>query len=189
VLSCLGDDGPFNYKRSRRGNADVDRAVEHVLRHSEHNFEVVDFTPYGYDERQYCSPGINLPVGCFMRTPNGRYPQYHTSADDLDLITPAALGESLRQLLRVIQVFEKNGHYMNLNPKCEPQLGRRGLYRQMGGVKDASAREMAMLWVLNLSDGQHDLLDIAARSGIPFGQISLAVDALHSCGLLESLRD
>jgi aminopeptidase-like protein len=189
VLSCLGDDGPFNYKRSRRGHADVDRAVEHVLRHSEHDFEVVDFTPYGYDERQYCSPGINLPVGCFMRTPNGRYPQYHTSADDLNLITPAALGESLQQLLRVIQIFEKNGYYMNLNPKCEPQLGRRGLYRQMGGVKDASAREMAMLWVLNLSDGRHDLLDIATRSGIPFEQISLAVDALDSCGLLESLRE
>ncbi len=140
VLSCVGDAGAFTYKRSRRGDAEVDRAVEQVLRHSGHQFEVLDFTPYGYDERQYCSPGINLPVGCFMRTPNGRYPQYHTSADDLDFVTPSALGESLGQLLRVVQVLEKNGHYLNLNPKGEPQLGRRGLYRQMGGLKDASAK-------------------------------------------------
>ena len=186
VLSCIGDAGSFTYKRSRRGDAEVDRAVEHVLRHSGHNFEVLDFAPYGYDERQYCSPGINLPVGCFMRTPNGRYPQYHTSADDLKLVTASSLGESLLQLLRVIQVFEENGRYLNLNPKCEPQLGRRGLYRQMGGIKDAAVNEMAMLWVLNLSDGKHDLLDIAVRSGIPFDQISRAADGLKEAGLLGS---
>src|SRR5271165_2167330 len=186
VLSCVGDGGPFTYKRSRRGDADVDRAVEHVLRHSGREFQVMDFSPYGYDERQYCSPGINLPVGCFMRTPNGRYPEYHTAADDLTLVTPSALAESLLQLLRVVQVFEVNGHCLNLNPKCEPQLGRRGLYRQMGGIKDAAAREMAMLWVLNLSDGQHDLLDIAVRSGIPFDRISQAAEALREARLVES---
>jgi aminopeptidase-like protein len=185
VLSCIGDSGPFTYKRSRRGNAEVDRAVEHVLGHSGHNFQALDFTPYGYDERQYCSPGINLPVGCFMRTPNGRYPQYHTSADDLTLITAFSLGESLLQLLRVIQVFEENGRYLNLNPKCEPQLGRRGLYRQMGGIKDAAVSEMAVLWVLNLSDGKHGLLDIAIRSGIPFDDISRAASALREAGLLR----
>jgi aminopeptidase-like protein len=188
VLSCLGDAGPFTYKRSRRGDTDVDRAVEHVLRHSGRGFQVLDFTPYGYDERQYCSPGINLSVGCFMRTPNGRYPQYHTSADDLTLVSPSALGESLQQLLRVVQVFEENCHCLNLNPKCEPQLGRRGLYREMGGIKDAAAREMAMLWVLSLSDGQHDLLEIAIRSGIPFDQISQAADALREAGLLAPAK-
>jgi aminopeptidase-like protein len=186
VLSCIGDPGSFTYKRSRRGNAEIDRVVEHLLRHSGREFQVVEFSPYGYDERQYCSPGINLPVGCFMRTPNGRYPQYHTSADDLSLVTPYSLGESLQQLLQVIQVLEENGRYFNLNPKCEPQLGRRGLYRQMGGIKDAAAREMAMLWVLNLSDGHHDLLDIAVRSGMPFDQISQAADALKEAGLLGS---
>ena len=185
VLSCIGDPGGFTYKRSRRGNAEVDRAVEHVLLHSGRDFQALDFTPYGYDERQYCSPGINLPVGCFMRTPNGRYPQYHTSADDLTLVSPSSLAESLVQLLRVIWVFEENGRYLNLSPKCEPQLGRRGLYRQTGGTKDAAASEMAMLWVLNLSDGQHDLLDIAVRSGIPFEQISRATEALREAGLLQ----
>ena len=186
VLSCVGDSGPFTFKRSRRGDAEVDRAVEHVLRQSGQNFHVLDFTPYGYDERQYCSPGINLPVGCFMRTQNGGYPQYHTSADDLTLVTPASLGESVVQLLRVLQILEENRCYLNCNPKCEPQLGRRGLYRQMGGLKDAAARETAMLWVLNLSDGQHDLLAIAARSGLPFAQISCAADALEEVGLLAS---
>jgi aminopeptidase-like protein len=188
VLSCLGDPGPFTYKRSRSGDAEVDRAVEHVLTHGGRPFNVLDFVPYGYDERQYCSPGINLHVGCFMRTPNGRYPQYHTSADDLTLVRPAALGESIFQLLRVIQVFEENVRYLNLNPKCEPQLGRRGLYRQMGGIKDASATEMAMLWNLNLSDGKHDLLDIAVRSGIPFSLISQAAHLLRDAGLLNGTR-
>jgi aminopeptidase-like protein len=187
VLSCVGDSGPFTYKRSRRGNAGVDRVVEHVLRHSGYKFEVLEFSPYGYDERQYCSPGIDLPIGCFMRTPNGCYPQYHTSADDLTLVSPLSLGESFLQLLRVVQVFEENARYLNLNPKCEPQLGRRGLYREIGGTKDAAAREMAMLWVLNLSDGNHDLLDIAIRSGSPFDQISQAADALREAGLLATI--
>jgi aminopeptidase-like protein len=186
VLSCLGDSGPFTYKRSRRGNAEVDRAAESLLRDSEQNFQILDFVPYGYDERQYCSPGINLPVGCFMRTPNARYPEYHTSADDLTLVTSSSLGQSLSQLTRIIQVLEENGRYLNLSPKCEPQLGRRGLYRQMGGNKDAATGEMAMLWVLNLSDGQNDLLDIAYRSGITFDQISQAANALQKAGLLGS---
>jgi aminopeptidase-like protein len=188
VLSCIGDPGKFTYKRSRCGNAEIDLAVEHVLKQGSNGYEVLDFSPYGYDERQYCSPGINLPVGCFMRTPNGRYPEYHTSADDLSLVKPSSLGESLFQLLRVIQVLEENGRYLNLSPKCEPQLGRRGLYRQIGGSKDAATTEMAMLWVLNLSDGKHDLLDVAVRSGMPFDQISQAADALRAAGLLEPIR-
>jgi aminopeptidase-like protein len=184
VLSCLGDSGKFTYKRSRRGDAEIDRAVEHVLSHSGHEFQVQDFAPYGYDERQYCSPGINLPVGCFMRTPNGSYPQYHTSADDLSLVRPSALGDSLSQLLRIIQVVEENRRYVSLNPKCEPQLGRRGLYGQLGGMKEKATLEMAMLWVLNFSDGQHDLLDIAVRAGIAFELISKAAEALREAELL-----
>jgi aminopeptidase-like protein len=186
VLSCVGDSGPFTYKRSRRGNADIDRAVEHVLRSSDPGARVRDFVPYGYDERQYCSPGINLPVGCFMRTPNGEYPQYHSSADDLSLVTPRALGESLGQLLTLVQVLEENERFVNLAPKGEPQLGRRGLYRQTGGVKDAGRSEMAMLWVLNYSDGEHDLLDIADRSGLPFRDVSRAAQALQASSLLGS---
>jgi aminopeptidase-like protein len=187
VLSCVGDPGKFTYKRSRRGNAEIDRAVEQVLTRSGHEFQVLDFTPIGYDERQYCSPGTNLPVGCFMRTPNGCYREYHTSADDLSLISPFALGESLVQLLQIIQILEQNQRYVNLNPKCEPQLGRRGLYRQIGGMKEAIGVEMAILWVLNLSDGEHDLLDIAVRSGVGFKSISQAAELLQAAGLLQSI--
>jgi aminopeptidase-like protein len=185
VLSCVGDPGKFTYKRSRRGNAEIDRAVEQTLTHSGREFQGLNFAPNGYDERQYCSPGINLPVGCFMRTPNGCYPEYHTSADDLSLVSPFAMGESLAQLLRVIQILEQNRRYTNLNSKCEPQLGRRGLYRQIGGMEDSTGVEKAMFWVLNFSDGEHDLLDIAVRSGIEFQGISKAAELLREAGLLK----
>lgn len=186
VLSCIGDPGRFNYKKSRRGNAEIDRVVEHVLRHTEDDFVISDFSPYGYDERQYCSPGINLPVGCFMRTPNGKYPQYHTSADDLSFVKPEALAGSLDRLFRVVQTLEQNRVYLNQNPKCEPQLGRRGLYRTMGGTS-GSKFEACLLWILNLADGQHSLLDIAERSGLDFNELDQAAQALLKCDLLRPL--
>jgi aminopeptidase-like protein len=188
VLSCVGDSGNFTYKRSRRGSAEIDRAVELVLRHSGHEYSITDFAPYGYDERQYCSPGIDLPVGCFMRSKNGSYPEYHTSADDLTLVNSDALGSTILQLLKVIQVVEENRFYQNCNPKCEPQLGRRGLYQQIGGATDPATEEMAILWVLNLSDGNHDLLEIAMRAGLPFDRISAAARALAEANLLEPAR-
>lgn len=184
VLSCLGDAGHFNYKRSRQGNTEIDRVVEHVLRHAGDDFAVLDFSPHGYDERQYCSPGINLPVGCFMRTPNGKYPEYHTSADNLSLVKPEALAGSLHRLLSIVRTLEKNQFYLNLNPKCEPQLGRRGLYRNMGG-SSGSAFEEALLWVLNFSDGAHSLLDIAERSGLDFNKLDQAAEALLKHELLR----
>jgi len=186
VLSCVGDPGRFTYKRSRRGTAEIDRAVEHVLRSSENEFELLEFTPYGYDERQYCSPGVNLPVGCFMRTPNGRYPEYHTSADNLDFIRASSLAESVYALLHVVEVLENNGRYVNLNPKCEPQLGRRGLYRQIGGTQSTGLEE-ARLWVLNFSDGEHSLLDIAERSRLRFSTLLEAAEILVLNGLLRKV--
>ena len=168
VLACLGDPGPFTWKRSRRGDCPIDRAVELVLARSGHKWEARRFTPYGYDERQYGSPGFDLPVGRLTRTPNGEYPEYHTSADDLSLIRPEALTDSLDVLLRVCEVIEGDRVYRNTQPMCEPQLGRRGLYGALGGLPDPGARSLAMLWVLNLSDGSHSLLDIAQRSELPF---------------------
>lgn len=184
VLSCVGDPGPFTYKRSRQGVADVDRATEHILRRRGAESRIRDFIPYGYDERQYCSPGINLPVGCFMRTPNGEYPEYHTSADNVSIVTSTALAQTMERLLEIVRVVDENERYQNLSPKCEPQLGRRGLYRQTGGIKDAGVNEMAMLWVLNYSDGQHDLLDIANKAGLDFSEVSDAAKALQASGLL-----
>ncbi len=185
VLSLLGDAGKTTYKRSRRGDAPVDRAAAHVLGHSGQEHEIQDFFPYGYDERQFCSPGFDLPVGCLMRTPHGRYPEYHTSGDDLDFIKPESLEDSLATCLAILNVLEKDARYLNLNPKGEPQLGRRGLYRAMADRADGGWSEMAMLWVLNQSDGSRSLLDIAERSGLPFAAVHEAAAALREHGLLR----
>jgi aminopeptidase-like protein len=187
VVTGVGDSGHYTYKKSRQGNAEIDRAFQHVLQHSQRQHDIIDFFPYGYDERQYCSPGINLPVGCFMRTPHGQYSEYHTSADNLDFVRPHSLAESLTQCLSVLHAIEHNKAYLNQNPKCEPQLGRRGLYRAIAGQQEGNQRELALLWVLNLSDGSHTLLDIAVRSGLRFALIKTAADALHDSGLLREV--
>lgn len=178
VLSCLGDRGAFTYKRTRRGDTEIDQTMAHVLGASGMPHEIQDFHPYGYDERQFCSPGFNLPVGCFMRTPNGRFPEYHTSADNLDFITPEALAGSLQILLRVLQAIELNRRYVNQSPKGEPQLGRRGLY------SSPDREGMALLWALNFSDGNHSLLEIAERAKTPFSDLAAAAEKLARAGLL-----
>jgi aminopeptidase-like protein len=183
VLSCLGDPGRSTYKRSRRGNALVDRAAAQVLRQGgEH--ELMDFVPYGYDERQYCSPGYDLAVGCLTRTPNGRFPEYHTSADNIEFVRPEALEDSLAKALAIVEVLEHDAAYQNLSPRGEPQLGRRGLYGNVGGTTPPGF-EMALLWVLNLSDGRHTLLDVAERSGLSFGLLRKAAEALAAHALLR----
>jgi aminopeptidase-like protein len=184
VLAGVGDAGPLSYKKSRRGDSEIDRAAAHVLRHNASESQLLEFLPYGYDERQYCSPGFNLAVGRLSRTPHGTFPEYHTSADNLEFVKPDSLGESLFACLSIVSILEKNGTYLNTNPKCEPQLGERGLYRAMGGATDSKASEMAMLWVLNLSDGDHTLLDIAERAHVPFETISQAAATLKQHNLL-----
>jgi aminopeptidase-like protein len=184
TAACLGDAGPLNYKKSRRGDAEIDRAARHALRTSGERFEMVDFSPYGYDERQYNSPGFNLPVGSLTRTPHGKYPEYHTSADDVAFVKPESLAGSLRAYLDIVAVLEGDGRFRNTHPKGEPQLGRRGLYRAVGGFPDPGEATMAMLWVLNLSDGGPSLLDVAERSGLPFDRVRAAADALLAHGLL-----
>ncbi len=184
VAACVADAGRLTYKRSRRGNAEIDRAVVHVLSHSGQEYEVRDFTPYGYDERQYCSPGFDLPVGSLTRTPYGEYPEYHTSADDPSLVRPEKLVETLRCYLETFAVLEGNRVYRNLLPHCEPQLGKRDLYGAVGGQSHAVPNQMAMLWVLNLSDGTRSLLDVAERSRLPFAELRRAARALENAGLL-----
>jgi aminopeptidase-like protein len=182
VLAGVGRAAPFLYKRTRRGNTEIDRAATQVLHHAEGEHGVVDFTPYGYDERQYGSPGFDLAVGSLSRGAHGSFPEYHTSADNLGFVTPAALAESAAIARDIVQVLEGNETYLNMHPRGEPQLGRRGLYRAMGGP---GASEMAMLWVLNQSDGHHSLLDIAERAGLPFGQVRGAADLLLAHDLLR----
>jgi aminopeptidase-like protein len=185
VLSCLGDPGATTYKKSRRGDAAIDRYVAHVLSHHGSPHRVTPFTPYGYDERQYCSPGFDMPVGCFMRSPNGTFPEYHTSADNLDFVRAECLVDSLDKLKAIVEVIEGDATYRSLNPKGEPQLGRRGLYGAISGHRDAAAAQMALLWTLNLADGRHTLLDVAERAGMPFAAIREAADRLVAAKLLE----
>ncbi len=185
VLVDVGDAGKLTYKKSRRGASEIDRAVVHVLSHSGKEFQVRDFDPYGHDERQYCSPGFNLAVGCLSRSPHGEFPEYHTSADNLDFVQPRALADSFAQCLSIIDLIEHNRKYMSLNPMCEPQLGKRGLYRMIGGPQDGGVQELPLLWVLNLSDGKHSLLDISERSGLSFGVIKMAAEALVEHDLIK----
>lgn len=185
VLACVGDAGNPTYKKSRQGNAEIDQAVAHVLKHSGNEHGIIDFFPYGYDERQFCSPGFNLPVGCLMRSPHGSFPEYHTSADNLDFVQPQYLADSFSKCLSALQILETNKKYLNQNPKCEPQLGKRGLYQAMSSQTDGGINQLALLWVLNLSDGSHTLLDIANRSGLGFSSIKQAADALLQHSLLQ----
>jgi aminopeptidase-like protein len=184
-VACVGDAGRLHYKKSRRGDAEIDRAVMHILRHAGQAYEVFDFIPYGYDERQYCSPGFNLPVGSLTRTPHGRYAEYHTSADNLAFVCPEALADSFQTYLAVVDLLETNRTYINTHPYGEPQLGKRGLYRTLGGLQDVKTAEMALLWVLNLSDGTQSLLDIAERAQMPYPHIQQAAQQLLQHGLLK----
>jgi aminopeptidase-like protein len=185
VVAGVGDSGPMTYKKTRFGNAEIDRAFLHTLSHSGQRYETLAFSPWGYDERQFATPGIALPVGRLTRTPHGCYPQYHTSADDLDFVRPESLSESWRTVLSVFDVLEHDRRYRNTSPKGEPQLGRRGLFRQSGGHRHLPERQLALLWVLNQSDGAHSLLDIADQAGLDFTLVKSAADDLTACGLLE----
>jgi aminopeptidase-like protein len=187
TAGLLGDGGALTYKRSRRGDRVTDRAAQHVLPRVAASARLIDFEPYGYDERQFCSPGFDLPVGRLTRSPNGQYPEYHTSADNLDLLKPECLAESIRALASMIAVLDTNRTLRNLSPKGEPRLGKRGLYGTVGG-EAPGAFEHALLWVLSYSDGEHDLLAIAERSGMEFELIARAAAALEEAGLARTVE-
>ena len=188
VISGVGDGGGPTYKKSCGGEAIIDRVMAHVLRHAAPGAAVLDFTPYGYDERQYCSPGFDLPVGSFQRSQYGTFPEYHTSADDLSFIRPAHLAESFDMISAALDIVEGDYLPKSAMSKCEPQLGRRGLYSSVGGDKEAPSQNMALLWVLNFADGKHSLLDIANRAQMPFGVIADAARRLREEGLLLDLN-
>lgn len=188
VLTCIGDKGAFHYKKSRLDTAEIDRAVAHVLQHEAASASILPFSPYGYDERQYCSPGFDLPVGCLMRSVWGTFPEYHTSADDLDFLDRDSLGESLQICASILDLLENNRRYRNLAPHGEPQLGRRGLYPSTGGLSPEQKLH-AILWTLNLSDGRHSLLEIAERSGLPFALLKDSAELLLQNNLLAPAGD
>ncbi len=179
----VGDTNEFTYKRSRRNNAEIDQIAEYVLQNKKH--KIIDFFPFGYDERQFCSPGFNLPVGGLTRATYGRYPEYHTSADNLEFVKASSLQESFNVFQEVIHVLDANKKYINQSPKGEPQLGKRGLYNMIGANNQNMDFQIALLWILNASDGSQSLLDIARKANIKFDDIKNAADRLLACGLLK----
>ena len=181
VLTGLGGPGPLVWKRSRRGDRPIDLAGEHVV--TSRDGQIRDFSPWGYDERQYNSLGFDLPVGRLTRTPHGEYAEYHTSADSLSFVTVEAMTEAVTAVLEIVDILENDSRPRNLSPMGEPQLGRRGLYPRIGG-RSADEEVMAMLWVLSLADGAHSMLDIARRAGVPFALVRRAADKLGRAGLL-----
>lgn len=185
VITCIGDSGRFTYKRSRQGNTLADRAAEYVLSHSEKDYLTEDFFPTGSDERQYCSPGFNLPVGSLMRTRYGKYEEYHTSADNKNFISFDAMEKSVKKYLEIISVIERNCFLKSKNPYCEPQLGKRGLYPTIGSGKDTGMLVESYMWILNYADGKHDLLEISEKSGIDFNVLSEASEKLIEKELIE----
>jgi aminopeptidase-like protein len=189
VLALLGDPGPLTYKMSRTESNEIDSIAQYVLAGTDSAAQVVPFSPYGYDERQLCSPGFNLPFGRLTRSVNAGFPEYHSSGDDLSLVRPECLEQSFTACQRIVTVLEGDAQFVNLSPKGEPRLGKRGLYGAVGGVFSPSEREHAMLWVLNQSDGAHRLLDVARRSGLDFSSIVEAAAALENAGLLKRLGD
>ena len=185
VVAGVGDSGAVSYKRSRSARGEIDRIVERVLRKRGKKFRLLPFSPDGYDERQYNSPGIAVEVGRLSRTPWGTYPQYHTSGDDLQFLSPASLAASLEIALMLCDELENGVYYRNLRPECEPQLGRRGLYAALGGHRGRDERESAMLWLLNLSDGKHSLKDVEEESGLNGELLREMAGILQEHGLLS----
>src|SRR5690606_18421340 len=185
VATLLGDTGPFHYKKSRRGDAEIDAVVEYVLKKHDARNKILEYFPYGYDERQYCSPGFNLAVGRLTRALYAEFPEYHTSGDNLEFVKPAALDESWHIYLQVFEMLEANKTYVSLNPYCEPQLGRRGLYSLTGGSVQGKDFQLALLWVLSLADGSNTVLDMAKKSNLDFATIQLAAEKLLDAKLLD----
>lgn len=187
VIGLLGDAGPLTYKRSRRGRAEIDFIAADAVRRLDPQARLQDFTPYGYDERQFCSPGIDLPMGRLTRSPNDAYPEYHSSADNLELLRADAIAQSIQAIAAIFGRIDVNRRFRSTSPKGEPRLGKRGLFRATGGANPGEF-EHAMLWLLNLADGAHGLQDAHAASGLPLASLEGAAAALVEAGLLEEVE-
>lgn len=194
VATCVGDSGNITYKKTKKGNSSLDIIVERTLKKIGDTYKIIDFFPSGSDERQFCSPGINLNVGSVMRTPYGEFDEYHTSLDNLKFIKKESLTDSLKKYISIILEIDKtienidinqNKIFLNKNLKCEPQLGKRGIYESIGGQKNESLNDLALLWIMNQSDGENSLLDISIKSKIPFDIISSNAEILEKFGLIE----
>ena len=185
VVTCVGDCGNFTYKRSRRGGTLADRACEYLLSQTDKSFSVRDFAPFGSDERQYCSPGFDLPVGALMRSAPGDYPQYHTSLDNREAVSFEAMAESVDLYTRLCLTLDGNRRYLNQVMFGEPQLGKYGLYPGTGGQNATIPDTADILWLLSLADGNNDLIAIAEKSGVDFDVLASIAERCLEAGLLK----
>ena len=182
-ITCVGDERGYSYLPSRAGNTLADQAALHVLGHMAPGFTRYSFLDRGSDERQYCAPGVDLPIATIMRSKYGEYPEYHTSLDDLTLISPEGLEGAFRVLQRCLQALEANYRYRATVP-CEPQLGKRGLYPTLSTVKSGE-QVRAMLDLLAYADGEADLLEIAEMIDRDIMECAEIAGSLEKYGLLE----
>jgi aminopeptidase-like protein len=183
-ISCVGDDRTYSFLPSRRENTLSDRVAKHVLNHTDKNYVAYTWSDRGSDERQYCAPGVDLPIASIMRSKYDEYDEYHTSLDDLEnVVTPAGLSGGYKVLRRALTVLERNHRY-KITVNCEPQLGKRGLYPQTSG-KDTWNQVQVMMDILTYCDGERDLLEIADKINVPFWDIFAIVETFLEEGLLE----
>ena len=185
VLTCIGDNRAYSYVPSRQKDSYTNIISKRVLDDIGETYVEYSWLDRGSDERQYCSPGVDLPIGSLMRTKYGEYPEYHTSLDDMTVISPEGLFGGFKMLMDAIEILESNSNYKNLLP-CEPQLGKRGLYPNTS-TKSSGHKIRDQMNVISFLDGQHDLISIANICGVKYTYVRTLVQKLVDAGLVARI--
>lgn len=185
VITCCGTDKPFVYKKSRQENSISDLLAEHLLKHSKSEYEIIDFDPIGSDERQYCSPGFNLPVGSLMRSKYHEYQEYHTSLDNKKLISFEALVNTIQMYFNIVEALELNHCYKNTIMFCEPNMGKRNLYEDLSGALTMPEQLTTRMRLINYMDGNNSLLQFSEKYNLNILNLKHEVKQLLNKGVLE----
>lgn len=183
IVTCVGDERDYSYLNSRQENSLADKVAIHTLKHHTEKYTHYSFLERGSDERQFCSPGVDLPVCSIMRSKYGTFPEYHTSLDDLSFITEKGLAGSYRALLSAIQILEHNWVY-KVTTSCEPQLGKRGLYPNTSDMQQDYSQVRRMTNLLAYADGTKDLIDLADKINESALSLIPLIRTLVASGLL-----